>query len=211
MIALYIIGGIVLLIIILLMSSVSLRCIFDDDITVKAGYLFVRKTVVPTPDKKHEKKKKTDTEPPKKNYIKQLIEEKGLAAALSELGTVAKVFLQKAGRAAKHIRVKKFDMLAVAASYDPAKTAVEYGALCAAVFPMLSGFQQLLKWNEKNTRVSVQSDFCSEKPTFFLDFKIKLRLWFILKAGIGVLWTLIKLKISKATEGITVKSTETEK
>ena len=209
MIVLYIIGCIAALLVLLLLASVSVRCRFDDDISVKVGFLFIRKRVLPTHKPDEEEEKPEEPHPPKKNYVKQMIEEKGVVAALTELAGIAKALLQKAGSAAKHIRVKRFDMLVVAASDDPAKTAVEYGVLCGTVFPLLSGFQQLLKWNNKKTSVSVKSNFCSENPTLLLDMKLKLRLWFIVKAVFGVFWILIKQKIkASSSQNSAPKSTK---
>lgn len=199
MTALYIIGSIAAIFVLLFLSSISVHCVIDDEINVKLGFLFFRKRFNPS-DKQEDDSKKTEKSQTKnKNYVKRLIEEKGVASALSELLGIAKIILKKIGTAAGHIRVKRFDMLVTAASDDPAKTAVEYGTLCAAVFPALSFFQNLLKWNENKTHVSVKSDFCSDKSTLYIDMKLKLRLWFIAKAAVGVFWILIKQKLQEAT------------
>ncbi len=195
MIALYILGAFALLIFLLLFSSVSVSCRVDDDVKVKIRYLFLKFNLP-----KHRKKSKAKTSQKKQakpSYIKQLIEQNGLLGAIKELLFIVKTILSRGMNLAHHIRVKRFNMVVTAASDDPAKTAVEYGALCSVVFPALSGFQSLMKWNDRKTEVLVNSDFCAEKPTLFIDFKIKLKLFFIVKAGLSVIWALTKRKIAK--------------
>ena len=197
MIAFYILGAIALLIFLLLFSSVSVKCRVDDDVHVKIRYLCFTFSVP-----KHKKKSKDKAIGSKKakdkpSYIKQLIEQNGLLGAIKELLFIVKTILSRGIKMAHHIRVKRFDMVVTAASDDPAKTAVEYGALCSVIFPALSGFQGLMKWNDRKTNVLVNSDFCTEKPSLFVDFKIKLRLFFIAKAGLSVIFALVKRKISK--------------
>ena len=194
MIALHILGAVALLIFLLLFSSVSVSCRVDDEVKVKIRYLFLKFNLP-----KHRKKSKNKAKTTQTNisYIKQLIEQNGLLGAIKELLFIVKTILSRGIKMAHHIRVKRFDMVVTAASDDPAKTAVEYGALCSVVFPALSGFQSLMKWNDRKTKVLVNSDFCVEKPTLLIDFKIKLKLFFIVKAGLSVILALVRRKISK--------------
>ncbi len=199
MIALYIIGALVLLILLILFSSVSVYVSNSENLSVKVGFWFLRFKVFPVKDKAKVKKKSKQEEKTKDNAIKRMISEKGVVATVGELAAIGKTILTKAGQAAKHIRVKKLYFLVTAASGDPAKTAVVYGSLCSVVFPALNGFQSLLKFNDRKTKVSVLSDFNSETPIVELDLKIKLRIWFILKAALGVLLQLVRRKMKEST------------
>ena len=196
MIALYILGALALLIFLLLFSSVSVSCRIDDDVKVKIRYLFIKFNLPKHRKSKKSQAKNTPKKQTKSNYIKQLIEQNGLLGAIKELLFIVKTILSRGFKMAHHIRVKRFNMLVTAASDDPAKTAVEYGALCSIVFPALSGFQSMMKWNDRKTEVVVNSDFCTDKPTLFIDFKIKLRLYFIVIAGLSVILALVKRKIA---------------
>lgn len=197
MIALYILGAVAFLVFLLLFSSVSVKCRVDDGVKLEIRYLIFK-----FKPQKHRKSRKNRAKDSKKalnkpNYIKQLIEENGLLGAIKELTFIVKTVLSRAVDTAHHIRVKRFNMVVTAASDDPAKTAVEYGALCSVVFPALSGFQSMMKFNDRKTEVVVNSDFCATKPTLFIDFKLKIRLFFILKAGLSVIIELVKRKIDK--------------
>ena len=197
MIALYILLGILALLMLVLISSVTVLVHIDDDAEIKVGFWFLRFKVFPLKDKKVKKKANKSHKPKEDGYIKKLIEQNGIVGAVSELLSVVKIVLKKAGKAARHIRVRRCSFLITAASEDAATTAVRYGALCATVFPALKGLQDLLKWNDRKTKVSVVSDFNSDKPTIYLDLKVKLRLCFIVSAAFGVLLALIKRKVSK--------------
>lgn len=202
MIALYILLGILALLFFILISSVTVLVHIDDDAEIKVGFWFLRFKVFPLKDKKAKNKAKESHKPKEDGYIKKLIKQNGIVGAVSELFSVVKTVLKKAGKAARHIRVRRCSLLVTAASDDAATTAVRYGTLCATVFPALKGLQNLLKWNDRKTKVSVVSDFNSDKPTLYLDLKVKLRLCFIVSAAFGVVFALIKKKVSK-----TLKST----
>lgn len=210
MIALYILLGIFALLFLVLISSVTVLVHIDDDAEVKVGFWFLRFRVFPVKDKKAEKKVKRSHKLKENGYIKKLIEQNGIVGAVSELFSVVKTVLKKAGKAARHIRVKRCSLLVTAASDDAATTAVRYGTLCATVFPALKGLQSLVKWNDRKTKVSVVSDFNSDKPTLYLDAKLKLRLCFIVGAAFGVMFELIKKKVSKTLKSAS-KNTQLQK
>ncbi len=200
MTALCILIAIFLVIAGLLFSGLSLECNISEEINVKLKYLGFGKTLYPTADKKRKRTDKNLAGDGQKSdgKLRQMLDEKGLAATVGELLDVVKIVLSRLGKAVKHIRVKYFSLTLNVASPDPAKTAVEYGAVCSVVYPVLSGLQEQMKWNLSKTFISVSSDFCSDKPTVYIAFKIKLKLWFIVKLGLGVLASLVKIKVKDA-------------
>ncbi len=203
MIVLYVVLGIILFFTLILTSSISVNVSIIDDIKVTVGIWFFKFKIFPADDKnKNKRKTKKSTEVDKPNYLKKMIAEKGFLGTVGELISITKVMLNKLGKAAKHIRVKKFFLWIVAASNDPADTGVLYGSLCGVVFPALRSFQSLFKWNDRKTKVSLTSDFLREKPDFALECKIKLRVCHIVVLGLGVLFELIKRKISSSDNQI---------
>ncbi len=201
MIVLYILAGIALLIVFVLASSISVYLKLSDGFSVKLGFWCFRFDLTDYIEKKsnaEKQKKAEDTD--KKNYIKRLIEQKGLVSALSELLGIAKVIIARLGKLAAKVRIRRFLIKLTVASPDPAKTAFEYGTACALVFPAVNGFQQLFKWNGRKTDVTVDSDFSSDTPTVSLDLKLKLRLGSIVKAGLDILIKLVKIKVKEAMQ-----------
>ncbi len=198
MVALYIIGGILLILLFLLLSSVTVIGTVNENVNIKVGFLCFRKTVVPTDEiSKKKKKKSAENDINKPNKIREMIDKNGLVATIRELAETVKVILIRLKKTVKHIRIGKFSCVITVASGDPLKTALLYGETSAVVFPLLRGFQELFKWNDRNTKLLVQSDFCGESSKIELDFKLKLRLVHIVTAAFGVLISLIKAKIKK--------------
>lgn len=196
MIALFIIGGILLLIIFLLVSSVSVHIKHDEQTTVTVRYLFFKKSVS-SDDENVSKSHKKRSEKQKPDYLKTLFKEKGAAAAVKELVSILKSCVKSLGSPIKHLRVPEFSLLISVATDDAAKTAVEYGAVCAAVFPCLNAARNIFKFGS-STAVSVESDFCSTESRIKLETVLKLRLVYLLCAAIKILFAVIKLKYKEA-------------
>lgn len=196
MIALYIISGILGLIVLLLFCSVTVKATVNESVNIKVGYLFYRKTLIPESEKSNQKKS-NESDIKKPNKIREMIDKNGLVATIRELSGIVKVILIKLKKTVKHIRIKKFYCVITVASDDPCKTAIEYGEVSSVAFPLLRGFQELMKWNSKKTKMLVQSDFNGDKPKIEIDFKAKLKLIHILSAIFGVLLTLVKKKVKQ--------------
>ena len=153
MIALLIVLGILAGIALLLLSSVSFKICLDGDVQLIIRYLFIKKKVPYKPEKvkkaEMEDQKGTDRKPKKSEpYLKKSIREKGIAATVSELSDVLFAILKKLGNIIRHIRVRRFRLNITAAADDPAVTAIEYGSICAVVFPAVSVLKNSMKFNE---------------------------------------------------------------
>ncbi len=201
MIALYIILGIVLVITLLLFTDVHIKVDMDKEIQIKARYLFYKRTLIPKDPKRRTRLLLLNVEQSDKRLksdLRKLIDKFGLLGTVKELFDATVSLVKQGWGLAKHLRVKRFDMTATVASEDPAATAVEYGALCAVVYPALSGLQNLMKWNNKKTTVDLSTDFCSTESTLKIKAKVRLRLWYYIKAYIGLYWDLFKKKYDEA-------------
>lgn len=200
MTALLIIGIVVFIVAFLLMCSVFVHIKYDGDtVSAQVKYLFFKVTF--PKDEKQGKKKDggTGKSPEKdKSTVRRLIDEKGVAAAVSEIAEAVKAILGSIGFCAKHIRVKQFCLGIDVATDDPAKTAVAYGAVCAAVYPTLTFFYTRLKFSEGGTDVSVNSRFDFDKSDIRFEARVKLRLCFAVLALLKVLFVLIRQKVKTA-------------
>jgi hypothetical protein len=196
LIALYVIGGILGLIVLLLFCSVTVKGSVNESLNIETGYLFYRKTLIPESEKSKQKKSK-ENDIKKPNKIREMIDKNGLVATIRELSGIVKVVLIKLKKTVKHIRVKKFRCVITVASDDPCKTAIEYGEVSGVAFTLLRGLQELMKWNIRKIKMLVQSDFNGNKSKIEIEFKVKLRLYYILSAVLGVLFTLVKTKVAE--------------
>ncbi len=201
MIALYIILGLAALITLLLFTDVHIKINVDEKILVKARFLFYKRTLIPKDPKKKTRLLLLNVEQSDKKLksdLRKLIDKLGFFGTVKELIEATVSLVKQGWGLARHLRVKRFDMTAVVASDDPSKTAVEYGGVCAVVYPLLSGLQSLMKWNNNKTHVDIYSDFTSSEPSLKIEAKLKLKLWYYIKAYIGLYWDLFKKKYDEA-------------
>ena len=201
MIALYILLGVLAAILLVLFSSVSLRVSYTDDLSIYLRFWFLRFKLYPEkPSKKPDAETKNAQTDKKPSKLKQLIDKNGLKDTLSTVFNTVKIILNSLSKISKHIRIRRLKLIVTAASENPALTGIEYGALCAVVFPFVKLLQNSTKLNEKGAEVSVKSDFIITEPKFQLHTVIKLRVIYILSFGISALVGLVKQNIVKINE-----------
>ena len=112
-------------------------------------------------------------------------EEAGVADTLLWVKNLAGRLIR---RGWKYLRVDLVKLCVTAASDDPAKTAVLYGALS----PVFLGLHELLLSVKNirlhaNTRVSLRADFAAAKPSAEIDLRFSVRLWQAAAVAVGLL------------------------
>lgn len=201
MIALYVILGIAAIITLLLLTDVHIKVSVDEKINIKARYLFYKRSLIPKDPKKKTRLLLLNVEKSDKQLksdLRKLVDKLGVLGTIKELFSATASLVKQGWGLAHHLRVKRFDMTTVIASDDPAKTAVEYGGVCAVLYPALAGLQNLMKWNNNKTTVNVFTDFCGTESSIKIEAKVKLKLWYYIKAYIGLYWDLFKKKYNEA-------------
>lgn len=202
MLVLYILAALIGIVLLLLFCSVSICAFVDDDFLLSIRFLFFKFNFPNEKSKHKQKSKKTkqkeDTLPvEKKNPVKKMIEDKGFVTAVSEIMSIVKSVLNEFDKLLKHVRFRRFNLFINVANQDPALTAVEYGAVCAAVFPVVRIIEAKTQLDRKSTEVLVESDFVTAKSKIKFDVKVKFRLVFGVLAAINVLIQLVKLKLKQ--------------
>ena len=199
MTAVYIIVGLILLLAVLLLIPVFVYAEFSGEFSAKIKYGFI--TVFDTEkkkpkrkDNKHEKQNKPKEKPKSKSKKKSkpslLFEKKkselGLFGAIKYFLDILKDLLARILWLVKRIDFKHFKLDLTVASDDAAKTAVTYGEVCTAVYPILS----LLN---ANTNLSLkQVNICADFNKTAIDAEIsvilKTRLIYFAIMGIKTLF-----------------------
>lgn len=212
MIALYIILGILLLIFLILLIPVEIIAHYGDDLTLTLKVLFYRKVLLPQPEKpekpKMEKKEKKPEDKPKEkkepkeekekksSYLTKLREKKGLSGVLSLLTGLAKIAGSTLKGLFSHLVIRRLDVGIALSSGDAASTAINYGRLCAVVYPAVDVIVSSTVC--RDYRVSLEPVFDDEKDTeITADLHAHLRPLFAaheaLKAGVKLLWLRAKI------------------
>ena len=204
MIALWIILGVLLALFLILLIPVEVIAHYGDELSLTVKVLFYSKKLLPKPKKakkpkpkkeepkpKSEAKKKEETKKEKKpSYLTKLREKKGLPGVVSLLTGLAKIAGSTLKGLFSHVVIKRFDVGIALSSGDAASTAVNYGRLCAVVYPAVDVIVSSTVC--KDYRVSIEPVFDDEKETeITADLHARLRVIFAayegIKAGLKLL------------------------
>jgi len=210
LIALWIILGILLLLFLILMVPVEVIAHYGDELSLTVKVLFYTKKLLPQPNKTQKPKPKKEEpkprpeakkkEKPKKekkpSYLTKLREKKGLSGVVSLLSGLAKIAGTTLKGLFSHIVIKRFDVGIALSSGDAASTAINYGRLCAVVYPAVDVIAASTVC--KDYRVSIEPVFDDDKETeITADLHARLRVVFAayegIKAGLKLLWLRAKL------------------
>lgn len=196
MIALTIISAVVLLIVLLLFLPISLDIKYTDDFFMTVRFAGIR--IYKIKPGQNIKKPEADAESDKKaekqaeNPFKKLSREKGFKAALGEITAFVKALILRIKKQLRHIKITRLCLRLKVATDDAALTAIYYGAVCSAVYPILSLLDSLS--NIAFKQIDIRADFESAKPDFAFSARVKLRLFFLLAAAIAALSEFNKFK-----------------
>lgn len=186
-ITLYILAGLFLLLALILFSSLKVSVIFKDDFYLKAyfGAIKVYDSNKPTKKKKAKsKKQETPQIIPDKNgsYAKQIFktikEKRGFVGAIKEIMNFLKDCLSVIKPYLKKVKINKICLNISYGSFDAAETAVNYGIICTAVYPVLDFFDCAKNIGFK--KIDIKSDFENQKSEFDFSLNIKAQVIFLL-------------------------------
>ncbi|MBE6798835.1 MAG: hypothetical protein E7525_03540 [Ruminococcaceae bacterium] len=212
MTALIILGSILGLIVLLLLSHISFYVKVDSGVAMFLRFWFVKFELPPKKRKIKKKQEETDEllkESQKdKNIITKMIKEKGVRETVLELWSVFKPILLKAIEVFKKIKVKRLKLRVITASDDAAKTALEYGGVCAVVYPVLAFLKSVLQFPDKAADVHIDADYDAAEPTLYLDLKLKIRVITVLRAALSVLWSILRSRFKKEFKSSLTKKGE---
>lgn len=196
MIPLIIISAVILLIALLLFLPISLDIMYTDDFFMTVRFAGIR--IFKIEPGQDIKKPKSDAESDKKaekqaeNPFKKLNREKGFRVALGEITAFVKALILRIKKQLRHIKITRLCLGINVATDDAALTAIYYGAVCSAVYPLLSLLDSLS--NIVLKQIDIRADFESTKPDFAFSARVKLRLFFLLAAAIAALSEFNKFK-----------------
>ena len=174
MVALYIIGGILLLIALVLLLPITAQVEFKEDFFLKVKFLGI--TVYNLNEKpKKTKVKKTEKEqkpkPKKQGTFAKLKAKRGFKGAVKELFDFASKFIKDTKPQLTKIKFRNFKLQLIVVGEDAAMTAIEYGAVCGIVYPVISFIDQNL--NIKLKQIDVEAGFKHSESVFTTSFDVK--------------------------------------
>ncbi len=200
MVVLYIILGLLALIALLLFMPICITVDYAEKLTAKLSFLGIRfdlsKERKPKKSIKASKEKKGKKEKP--GALRELFEGKSFLENLKLIIALLRGIMPQIKYVLRHTRVRRFNLDIKIANADAAKTALEYGAACAAVYPFLSWAQSFTDISME--KVNVLAAFGEEKCSASAHLKIKIRVIILLMAIIKLLPIYQKLTEDKNNE-----------
>ncbi len=190
MTALIIIGILVVLITAVLFLPVGADIGFKENFKIKIKFSGLKVYEISAKEDKvtenEEKTTESVTEKPeekKEGFFEKLKAKYGFMGAVKELFAFAEDLLTHIKRLLRHIKIKKIVINLTVATEDAATTAIEYGAVCSAVYPVLALLSSV--GDVKYKSVNINSDFTSAKPYFDFSLSITTKIFFLLLAAFG--------------------------
>lgn len=178
----------------------SVRVIFsfstDGKLGLKAKILFITLYDLNKKPKKPKKEKKNKKPSKISAYFKRLFgldtladaanvkensEKQGISESVDKIVTAFSLLFGRISWLLGKIKVQRFHVLAICGGSDAADVAMEYGVVCAAIYPLMGYIETNLNVKENATDVRIGCDFENE-AYFETDFKAKLRLIHIVRA-----------------------------
>lgn len=188
MIPLIIVLSVLAFIVLLLLIPISVHIKYDGDFFVKLKIAGIKAFEAepkddikePSPDTESDKKVKKQTQ----KAFDKLKEKHGFAGAVKEIFEFVKAVISRLKGELKHIAIRKLCLDIKVASGDAATTATSYGAVCAAVYPVLTFIDGIA--NVKMKSINILSDFNSDNSDFGFSVIIKARILFLIIMAFGV-------------------------
>ncbi len=120
----------------------------------------------------------TDTE-----GLKQDVQESGVSGTANRVITILSLLAGQILWLLSRVRIKKFHLLAICGGDDAADAAMDYGLVCAAVYPFVGYLESTAKFAKKANDIQVGCDFENE-ASFETEIIAKLRIIHALRAVI---------------------------
>lgn len=184
----------------LLLSPVRFSASFQEDWNVVAWYLFFRFQLAPEKPKKKKRRAKNEPqapkqekEPEKSSKLRDIIKERGVKGFLSFLLQIAKASAGGAKKIIRHLVIRRCSLTVTVGGEDAAENAMEYGYLCAAVYPAAGAVIANVKC--KRHDIKVLCDY--QKSETSVDFSgiFSIKLVFVLAAAATALIRFFKAEI----------------
>lgn len=167
MVFLYILLSLIIFIVLLLCIKITFITEYDEEFELEARWLFIKYRLYPPKEKKSEPKKKDVTKKSKKdskpkkekkpNIIKRFYENQGLTGVVELINTAASVVNGMFKRIFKSIVIDSMEIAMQVTGGDSAITAINYGEVCATVFPAMGLICSTMR--VKKYKVNIAPDF----------------------------------------------------
>ncbi|MBR1812002.1 MAG: DUF2953 domain-containing protein [Clostridia bacterium] len=214
LIILAVLAGIAVLIALLFSIKVAIRFDYDDKVRVRVKWLFINLQILPAAEKEKKSKKQkkpaqeTPEEPKKEEEAKQkkanpfktFYDNKGVEGIYELLYKLCQALNGFFGKIIHRIRLDEFFVYITVGSGDAAKSALDYGRISGAVFPMLGYICSHMSVGKYDAEIT--PDFLAEKTTGELHATVSFRPIRLTNAGVSLVFRLLFSVALKFLKGL---------
>ncbi len=119
--------------------------------------------------------------------LKKTLSSSGLGYTLRQIAEVLYSLLRQVVWILPRCRLRKLEIHAVSAESSPDEAALEYGKLCAAVYPIVGVIDNIIPINRKKLLLDLRCDFEAEQSDLRITAVIRARVGSVIRA----LWHII--------------------
>lgn len=198
-------GGIFLLIAVILALPVSVILIRDEERGFLILYRFLWMTFgeEPDPDNPVAKAAVKVLGLDKLESVDRLKKEADRSGAAETAGDLALVLRELLGRVVwilPRCRVKTLHIRSISAGEDAAAVAMDYGLVCAAVYPLIGWIKSAMRVSKRGERVEIGCDYDAVGSTFEMNIRLSVRIWYVLLALIHIIRENVRNQVYKEME-----------
>ena len=160
MTALIVIGVIIAVFLFVAFTRITVHIAYNESFKFSVSVLGM--TVYSNDKPKKENSNKNDkteqkTTPKNENIFKKLYKLKGLKYTIEIIGDSLKIVFSKLSWLVRRLKIRNFKLALSVVGGDAADTAIKYGAVCAAVYPIFGFIDSKLDFKAKS--IDVYADF----------------------------------------------------
>lgn len=203
---LYILGAalFIVLVALLLPVKVYIKTTPESKISAKVKILFF--TITPKKDNKKEDMPEAEggkvasffgfSDFSSFRALKEKLKKSGLTKTVSSLFGIVIDLIKRATALFCKCRLKRLYLRIVCANPDAAVAAIEYGAVCSVVYPAVSFISSAMKTRSDALDINLLCGYDEEEPSFEFDIYFSVRVFYIVKALLGIIFDNAKKEIA---------------
>ena len=129
--------------------------------------------------------------------LKQETDRNGVAETAGDLALVLKELLGRVIWILPRCKVKTLRIRSISAGEDAAAVAMDYGMVCAVVYPLIGWIKSALRVSGRGEKVEIGCDYDAGESTFDMNIRLSVRVWYVLLALIHIVRENVKNQVYK--------------
>lgn len=127
--------------------------------------------------------------------LKRSVDRTGVSATAAQIADILKLLLGRVVWLLPRCRLKKLHVTAVCTGEDAADAAMDYGTVCAVVYPLVGYVESLIPTRPRGTEIQITCDLSQAEGSFILDAKLSVRIFRVAHALLHIIKENVKNEV----------------